>query len=185
MPSDKEIIKGIISHDHTVLNYVYKELLPYVDAYVVHHGGNSENARDIFQEGMIIIYRKIESGKFTLQCKFSTYLYAVCKRLWIQERKKYLQRLEKLKEINVVAESSAVYETEPDAMQELFQKHFNKLSPECQQMLRMYFNGVPLEEIRKLLGMKTVHHASDKKYRCKKNLIERIKSDPFFKKMKK
>lgn len=185
MPSDNEIIEGIISHDRKVLNYVYKELLPYVDAFVVHHGGSSDNARDIFQEGMIIIYRKIESGNFTLQCKFSTYLYAVCKRLWIQERKKYLHRLEKVKEINVVAESPAVYETEPDAAQELFQKHFSKLSPECQQILRMYFNGVPLEEIRKALEINTVHHASDKKYRCKKNLIDRIRKDPLFIKMKK
>jgi len=184
MPSDREIIEGIVNHDSNILGYIYEEILPYVDAFVVHQGGSSENARDVFQEGMIIIYRKIEAGQLELQCKFSTYLYAVCKRIWIQERKKQLQRMDKLKEMTAVAESVPPYGIDDsNEIRELFDKHFNKLSPACQKMLRLYFNGLTLEDIREVMEIKTVHHVSDKKYRCKKNLVERIKGDPAFRKI--
>jgi RNA polymerase sigma factor (sigma-70 family) len=181
MLSDKEITEGIAAHKSCVLNHVYSEYFPYVESFILQHGGTNDQAKDVFQDAMIIVYKKISSGKFSLHCKFGTYLYAVCKRIWIQDRKKHFSRLNKLSEISAVAESASKYN--PDGMEEakeLFEKHFQKLGPECQKILRLYFNGSPIEEIRKIMGISTVHHTSDKKYRCKKALIERIKKDPLF-----
>jgi hypothetical protein len=48
----------------------------------------------------------------------------------------------------------------------------------------MYFNGLTIEEIRDVMGINTIYHASDKKYRCKKMLIDRIKNDPKFRKLR-
>jgi RNA polymerase sigma factor (sigma-70 family) len=186
MRPDNKIIQGIAAHDNSTLKEVYREMLPYVEAYVVHHGGTADQARDLFQEAMIIIYSKIEEEKLELHCKFSTYLYAVCKRLWIQDRKKHFLRANKLKEIIAVSEPETSYGREDmDEAKELFDKHFRALAPDCQLMLRMHFNGLTIEEIRKAMGISTVHHASDKKYRCKKKLIEAIKADPLFRKLKK
>ncbi|MDF1570023.1 MAG: sigma-70 family RNA polymerase sigma factor [Bacteroidales bacterium] len=186
MRPDHKIIQGIAAHDNSTLKEVYQEMLPYVEAYVIHHGGTTDQARDLFQEAMIIIYRKIEAGNLELHCKFSTYLYAVCKRLWIQDRKKHFLRANKLKEISAVSEPETPYGREDmDEARELFEKHFNALGPDCQLILSMHFNGLTIEEIRKAMGISTVHHASDKKYRCKKKLIDAIKADPLFRKFKK
>ena len=186
MFSDFEIIKGIAGHDNSVLGYVYREFYPYVETYIKQHGGTEEQAKDIFQDAMIIVYKKIEDGKFTLHCKFSTYLYAVSKRIWIQERKKYILQMNKLRHINQVAEPDAEYGQETlDEMKELFENHFNQLSDDCKKILMMHFNGAQLEEIRKEMGINSVHHTADKKYRCKKNLVDRIRKDPKFRKFKK
>ena len=183
MRSDQEILQGIASHDSCTLTYIYDELYPYVEAYVVHHGGTEDNARDVFQDAMIIVYKKIVAENLILHCKFSTYLYAVSKNLWIQNRKKHFFRINKLKEMPAVAESETNYETAvDDDSKALFDKHFRKLGPDCQKILRLYFNGATLEEIRKEMGISTLHLVSDKKYRCKKNLIERIKGDPNYRK---
>ncbi|MEX0986219.1 MAG: sigma-70 family RNA polymerase sigma factor [Bacteroidales bacterium] len=185
MPNDNDIIEGIASHDNSTLTHVYEEMYPYVEAYVVHHGGTEDHARDIFQEAMIIVYKKITEGNFTLKCKFNTYLYAVCKRLWIQDRKKHYLRINLLKEMPSVFDSETDYsKMTVDETRELFDKHFNNLSPDCQQILKMYFNGLSLEEIRVAMGINTAHHTSDKKYRCRKTLIERIQADPTFIKQK-
>ncbi len=186
MRPDQKIIEGIRAHDSSTLKEVYRDMLPYIEAYVVHHGGTTDQARDLFQEAMIIIYSKIDEGNLELHCKFSTYLYAVCKRLWIQDRKKHYLRTNKLKEISAVSEPESPYgRADMDEAKELFEKHFRSLAPDCQLMLRMHFNGLTIEEIRNVMGISTVHHASDKKYRCKKKLIERIKADPLFRKLKK
>jgi RNA polymerase sigma factor (sigma-70 family) len=185
MLPDKKIVEGIASHDSTVLNQVYREILPCVESFVVQNGGNEEQALDVFQDAMMIIYDKICKGTFSLQCKFSTYLYAVCKKVWIQEHKKQISRLKKLNEIAVVAEKEARYAQEgTDEMMELFHKHFNLLGKGCQKMLRLYFNGATIEDIREFMGFRTVHQASDKKYRCKKALIESIRNDPKFRKFR-
>lgn len=186
MRPDDKIIQGIAAHDSNTLKEVYRDMLPFVEAYVVHHGGTTDQAKDLFQEAMIIIYSKIEEGNLVLHCKFSTYLYAVCKRIWIQDRKKHYLRTNKLKEISLVSEPETPYGREDmDEAKELFEKHFGKLGPDCQMILGMHFNGLTIEEIRKAMNISTVHHASDKKYRCKKKLIESIKGDPLFRKLKK
>ncbi len=184
MRSDREIIEGIASHNSGILTYIYDELYPYIEAYVIHHGGDEDIARDVFQDAMIIVYKKIIAENLVLHCRFSTYLYAVSKNLWVQNRKKHFLRLKKLKEMSEVAESETGYETTiDDDSKELFEKHFRKLPPDCQKILCLYFNGATLEEIRKEMGISTLHLVSDKKYRCKKNLIERIKGDPNFRKL--
>ena len=185
MRADHQIAEGIASHDSDTLTYIYEELYPYIEAYVVHHGGTEDNAKDVFQDAMLIIYKKIIRKELSLHCKFSTYLYAVSKNIWIQNRKKHYLRINKLKEMPVVAESTPGYGfDEMDDTKELFYKHFRKLDHDCQKLLGLYFNGATLEEIRDALGMATVQHVSDKKYRCKLKLTERIKNDPNYRKLK-
>ncbi|MCF8346371.1 MAG: sigma-70 family RNA polymerase sigma factor [Bacteroidales bacterium] len=186
MQSDKEIIRGIASNHNGTLNYIYKELYPYVEAYVLHHGGTDDHARDVFQDALYVIFKKIKEEGLTLHCKFSTYLYAVCKNMWIQNRKKHYLRLNKLKEMPHVAESEPAYGDLPaEESKALFEKHFNRLGPDCQKLLQLYFNGFTIKEICQEMGISSIENTSDKKYRCKKNLIERIKNDPKFRKFKK
>ena len=182
MLSDNQIIEGIAAHDHNALNYVYREEFPKIENLVSNNGGTSEEARDVFQEAMIIVYKKVSGEKLTLSSKFSTYLYAICKLIWFGYRKKHLKRLEKHSEILAVEELKMDYAEEfLDENKELFYYHFERLDPECKKLLKLYFNGLSIEEIRKTLGFKSAHQTSDKKYRCKLALIESIRKDPRFK----
>jgi hypothetical protein len=67
---------------------------------------------------------------------------------------------------------------------DLFNKHFNQLSEDCRKILTMAFNDRSVEEIRSTMNYKDLHHAADRKYRCKKSLIKRIVNDPLFKRLK-
>ena len=183
--NDQELIEGVKTHNSKVLRYIYQEYFPYVKNFVLQHGGSADQAQDIFQEGMIIIFRKACDGKFTLTCKFSTYLVAVCRRLWIQEKKKTKLRKEKTKELLAVEEPTTEYESalQQDIM-EIFERNLQQVSSDCQKIMRMFLNDCKAEEIRKEMGYRTVHHAVDRKYRCKKSLIMKILKDPAFIKMK-
>jgi RNA polymerase sigma factor (sigma-70 family) len=157
-----------------------------IEAFVMHHSGTREQARDVFQDAMLIAYRRIRKGELELRCKFSTYLYGICKKIWLQERKKYLLHAEKLRQ-----QVQTVQEPEPDEdpllekqMKDLFNKHFKQLSKDCQKILILSFSDHSVEEIRKAMDYKDLHHAADRKYRCKKSLIKRIIQDPLFKRLK-
>ena len=67
---------------------------------------------------------------------------------------------------------------------QLLNKHFDELSKDRQKILSMYFNNFSVEDIRAAMNYKDLHHAADRKYRCKKSLIKRIVNDPLFKRLK-
>jgi len=185
-PSNTDLITGIRNHDSAILRHVYEIHYPIIEGYIIHNQGSREQARDIFQDAMIIVYKRIKSNELELSCKFGTYLYAICKNIWMQERKKYLQRLEKLRlqPLEVNDPGPADDPLLQNHLTDLFNKHFDALSKDCQKILSMYFNNFSVEDIRAAMNYKDLHHTADRKYRCKKSLINRIVNDPLFKRLK-
>ena len=186
LPSNSDLIKGIRNHDSSILEHVYNTQYPIIESYITHNQGSREQARDIFQDAMIIVYKRIKSNELELTCKFGTYLYAICKNIWMQERKKYLQRTQKLRQqpLEVNDPGPADDPLLQNHLTDLFNKHFDALSKDCQKILSMYFNNFSVEDIRAAMNYKDLHHTADRKYRCKKSLINRIVNDPLFKRLK-
>jgi RNA polymerase sigma factor (sigma-70 family) len=186
LPTDKALIQGIRNHDSPVLQHVYDTYYPIIEGYIVHNQGSRDQARDIFQEAMIVVYNKVKLGQLELTCKFGTYLFAICKKMWIQERKKYLLRNEKLRQQAMVVEDPGPADDPllQNHLNHLFNKHFGDLSEDCQKILSMYFNNFSVEDIRTAMNYKNLHHTADRKYRCKKSLVKRIVNDPLFKRLK-
>jgi len=186
IPTDQALIEGIRKHESPILEHVYETYYPIIESYIVHNQGSRDQARDVFQDAMMVIYHKIRSGHLELSCKFGTYLYAICKNMWVQERKKYLHRIEILKKQPMMVNDPGPAEDPllQKHLETLFNKHFGELSSDCQKILSMFFNHFSIEEIRAAMNYKDLHHTADRKYRCKKSLIKRIVNDPLFKKLK-
>jgi RNA polymerase sigma factor (sigma-70 family) len=186
MKKEEELITGIRNHNSEDLEYIYRTYFPMIEAYILHNSGNREQAKDVFQDAMMILYDKVRSRELKLTCKFGTYLYAICKNIWIQERKKYLLHSDKLRHQPLMVNDPG-NEKDPlleKHLTELFHKHFSELSQDCRKILTMFFNDFTIEEIREKMNYKDLHHAADRKYRCKKSLIKRIVNDPLFKRLK-
>lgn len=179
------IIRGILEHKSRVIQNVYNECFPMVERMVINSGGDHEQAKDIFQDGWIIIYRKLNNGELKLSCKFSTFLYAVCKKLWIQEKRKRITRMGQLySEPEIVEDPDPLIEEDEDRIRCLFYKHFNQLSKDCQKILTLHFNETSIEEIQLAMNYQNSHYTMDRKYRCKKSLMQRIINDPNYKSIK-
>lgn len=180
---DQEILEGIQKHDHKIINSFYKSNLHKIEKLVINSGGCSNKALDIFQEAMIILYRKLKNNDLILQCRLSTYFYSICKHLWLDEVKKRNRIFTKTKYPPIdhrLEEPEAEYKNE---IYEIFDRHFDELSEDCQKILEMHFHKRSIEEIKELMGYSNSHYIMDKKYRCKKSLINRILNDPKYKKL--
>ena len=182
--TNREIVNGFIVHDRKIVGFIYKTYFPIVEKLVLANQGTPEEAEDIFQEALLIIYRKIKFSELELDCKFSTYLYSICKHLCLQELDKKDKSeagyydLEDLKE-----EISFDNKLEMKKIA-LYLKHFKELGEECQKILYLHFNQVSIIEIMKKMGHTNKQYTIHRKYRCKQMLINSLISNPEYETIK-
>jgi len=186
--SDEQILKGILRHDNLILQYIYKQYYYNINYFIRKNQGSEDDASDIFQEAIIIIYRKIKENDLIFEkSSFKSYLFSVCRFLWLKQLEK--RRIEKEKLNDSLPYQEDLYDDNLNELIEknerygLYQKHFSTLSTDCQKLLQLFFEKVPLREIAKVMGYKGEKYAKKRKYKCKELLISRIKQDAEFKKI--
>jgi RNA polymerase sigma factor (sigma-70 family) len=183
--SSEELIEGIRNHDRLVLAYLYKDLFYQIRWLVIHNHGTEEEAKDIFQDALIIVHRKIKAKDLHLTCSLSTFIYSVCRYLWLKElhRRNRFTKGEP-DDVIYVAEEPGDAENAEHIKQEIFLKHFNELSRDCKKILNLHLNNVPIPEITKSMGYRNDQYTMERKYRCKNRLIEKILKNPLFRQIK-
>jgi RNA polymerase sigma factor (sigma-70 family) len=186
--TDEQILKGILRHDNLVLSHIYKQFFYKVSTFIRKNSGNGDDVNDVFQEAIIVIYRKLKENDLSLEnSSFDVYLFSVCRFLWLKSLAKRKTEREKINEI--LPYDVDIYDDGFDALVEknerylLYQKHFRNISTDCQKILQMFFDKVPIKQIAQVMGFQSEKYVKSRKYKCKELLIERIKQDYEYKKM--
>lgn len=180
--SDEAIIEGLRLRSDYIIKYIYQELFPTISFMVTKNNGNEEDAEDIFQDSLIIIFKKIRADELELSCSFRTYLYSVCRNLWLQklgQRKQFSREFGEVESYITLSEV-AINERNHEELEKfrLYQEHFLSLGGDCQKVLRLFMNKVSLRDIASEMGFKTEKYAKTRKYLCKEELKKRIINDP-------
>ena len=179
--SNAEYLKGIAKNDLIVLKKIYKESLPEVVKYVKRNSGTLDDAKDVFQEGILVIYKKVNEDSLELTTRFHVYLFMVCKRIWLKKlRKKGNKEVPFEDVLEFSFEDNFEEQFIKTRKWQLFNKKFQSLTDECRKVLKMLFNGNSSKEIAAVMGY-TEDYAKRKKYKCKISLANLIKNDPEFK----
>jgi RNA polymerase sigma factor (sigma-70 family) len=180
--TDNSIITGIRTNDRSVLGYIYTQYYPMIKNFIIRNHGNELDAEDIFQEAIVAIFEKSRDKKIVLHCSFKTYLYSVCRHLWLQnmDRSNMMISLSELDEF-IVFEDKIGYEEEMQLRKRIYQRNYLQLSEKCQKILYMFMERVPFEKIAKEMGYKSTQYAIKRKFECFKSLINRIKNDSEYK----
>ena len=84
VPADSEVVFGILNDSKHTLNQLYKSYFPMILQFILSNNGDEDDAKDIFQESIIVLYNKVKSGNFELTSKLKTFIYSVCRRLWLK-----------------------------------------------------------------------------------------------------
>lgn len=84
--SDKSILDGIRQRKNIILEHLYNEYFPQVLRIVVRHGGDEQDARDLFQEGLIIIFNRLAKGGLEIKTSFHNYFIVLCRFLWFRQK---------------------------------------------------------------------------------------------------
>jgi RNA polymerase sigma factor (sigma-70 family) len=185
--SSLELLNGIHRNDTIVLQYIYKNFYSKINFFVRKNNGDEEDANDVFQEAIIIIYRKLKANELVLDCTFETYLYSICRFLWLKQLEKRKLEKEKIKDNHEYNDD--IYDdglekvVDLNERYKLYQKHFTNLGKDCQKILQLYFDKVPLKNIAQIMGFKSEKYAKKRKFKCKEYLINSVKQDLEFNKI--
>ena len=169
--------------DNNILRLVYNDNYSVIEKFILKNSGNSLDAEDIFQEAIIIIYRRVINNELFLDCSFNTYLFSVCKVLWYKElrnKKKFYSRNFEEEATNHLDDTLLSMKDDYDKLN-LIQKHLTKINSDCRKLLLLFYNNVPLKEISQIFGFSGENYAKKRKFTCKEKLIELIKNDPRYK----
>ena len=185
MQEDKaeEILDGLRNRDTNVLDFIYKSFFQQIKIFINKNSGTDEDAQDIYQDAILVIYQKSKIDNLTLNCSFSTYLFSVCRLLWLKQlkerkrKKLYIEDSGKFVELDEGITELFEY----NEKQKLFQDHFKKLSYNCQKILELFLARISLKEIANILSYKSESYVKKRKSKCKDKLVDNIKSDPEFK----
>ena len=177
------IVQGLKERDTKVLDYIYENYYQQIKVFISRNRGSEEDAKDIYQDALLVIYQKATKNNLTLSCSFNTYLYSVCRLLWLKQLEQNKQQKMFTEDTNawIELDSSILEIIELNERYVLYQDHFQKLSFSCQKVLELFLAGIPLKEIANILGFKSEQYAKKRKHLCKEKLISSIKSDPEFK----
>ncbi len=185
--TNEELLHGILRNDNLILQHVYKNFFYKINFFIKKNSGDDEDSNDVFQEAIIIIYRKLKANDLVLDCSFETYLYSVCRFLWLKQLEKRKTEREKIQDNHDFNDDiyDNSFETTVDMNEKykLYQKHFKNLGKDCQKILQLFFDKVSLRQIAQMMGYQSEKYAKKRKYKCKEYLVKSIKQDIEYKKI--
>jgi len=176
--SDSELITGLISRDERVLKEYYAVYFQSIRHFVLTNTGNEEDARDLFQDSLLVMFQKLRYGHVKISCTPGTYLFAISKFLWLRElsrRKRTIGRHVEHDDLMDMDED-IVQLNEKNERLIFFRKYFEKLSENCRKVLSLFTEGHSVTEITRIMGFRTEQHTKNRRYRCKSVLIKNIRA---------
>ena len=185
--TDDEIIKGLRKRDNRVLQYIYKNGFNSVKQLIISNAGSQNDAEDIFQETLIIVFKKLrEDTDFELDCAFNTYLYSIARLLWL----KHLRHIKKIHidPLNRDMEERIEFEEplpvqDKDLRMAIYQRNLMRIPEDCQSILKLTANNINAREIAERLGFRSEGYVRKRRHFCKEFLVNQIKEDSDYKAM--
>lgn len=179
---DIELVKGLLNNNRKVIDYIYEHFFNRIKYYIQNKGGGLDDAKDVFQEALIVIYKKAKEDTLELKSQFFTYLMGVCKYIWLNIRKKKSNNTVTLKYEDTLRlkDSSIEQKIIEQERYNVYERNFIKLGDLCQKVLKLFFDRKSMDEIAKAIGYETAHSVRTKKYKCQEELKKLIQEDNQF-----
>lgn len=166
---EKIAFKAIGNNEKDAIELVYKENYGLIQHFVVYNNGTEDDARDIFQEAMMVLYEKAKQPDFELTCQIKTYLYSVCRRLWLkklQHSRRMETQIENFDQVVTVDEDMEDHEKLTQQYL-IMRTAMGKIGEPCKSLIEAYYvHHKNMQEIAGFFGYTNADNAKNQKYKC-------------------
>lgn len=168
---DSVVLERLSKGDEKALDYLYKKHYRMMTKLVLSNNGTEQEAMDIYQDALLVLWQKAIRGNLVLTSKISTFLYSICLNLWRKE----LDRKSRL--TSEVKDGETYQSHDREEKVKIVRECINELGDTCRKILTYhYFDGMSMPDIAKKMDFANTNTAKTKKYKCKKRLDNLIKS---------
>lgn len=166
---EQELLRGLALSSKQAIETIYRENYSMVQNFILNNNGSTDDAKDVFQEAMIVLYEKVRSGSFELNCLIKTYVYSVCRRLWLKrlhQLQKITPEVQSLEEMAAVEDELGLHEQRNNDFL-LMEKAMQSLGEPCKSLLEAYYlQKRSMVEIAGNFGYTNADNAKNQKYKC-------------------
>ena len=139
-----ELLRSIDrSENDRAMSFLYQKLYLKVNSYVLKNSGGKDDAADLFQDGLIVLYKAIRQQKIPKDSNVQGYLFAVCRNLWLKRLRRQKKQQPLTKEFeDIPVDISHLDEMISIEKQDIIQDLLAKLGGNCRQLLIYFYYGV-------------------------------------------
>lgn len=164
--------------ENTAINQLLNENRSKIIAYILKNSGNESDAETVLVEGVTEAILNIRNGKFRGDSALGTYIFAICRSIWL----KYLKKNKRFTDTEKAPASLDDVESPLAAYNDQeIKKTVNslllRLGESCQQVLRLWALHYSMTEISTELGYKNAQIAMNKKNKCLTKLKEVVRKN--------
>jgi DNA-directed RNA polymerase specialized sigma24 family protein len=150
---------------------LYQKAFPAAAKYVSKMGGTFDEAKDVFQDALIIYYEKTISGQAAFHTNEKAYLLGISKHLWLQ---KYRENRPNVPFDSTNIEPSTEDSTLPAA--EKLMHYLETAGQKCMEILKaFYYDSLPVKQLADLFGYASTRSATVQKYKCLEKVRDTVK----------
>ncbi len=170
--NDKVLIASFRGIDdekrNLALKFLYEKNYPKVLAHIKSNSGSEDEAKDVFQEAMVILFRKLKEKEFVLTSTISTYLIGISKNLWFQILRKSKRHQEFVKNEQDNAHEMVVdIEVRETSNHSIIETLMTHISEGCRTLLvNYYYKNLSSVELQKTLKLGSDQAVRNKIYKC-------------------
>ena len=186
--SSNQMVTLIKENNASILKELYKINFAKVKRYVEKNYGDEQQAKVLYQEAFLAMWRNIKDDKFSAESEtaINGYLFQIAKYKW-------LDHVRSARYKNTTFINREIEYDEPDIEENEMQNQkikiimdsISNLGERCQTMLKLfYFERKSFREISEILEMDEAS-ARNAKYRCQEQLKKTVANYPQWKQIKK
>ena len=170
MPEMNNLIRATAADREQLFIALYKSAFPSVARYISKMGGSFDEAKDVFQDALVIYYEKAANGAASIETNEKAYLLGISKHLWLRRFKDNMLH-SPIDGIDLEAAAD-----EEDYSENKLKHYLATAGKKCMDLLRsFYYDNVPLADAATLFGFSGVRSATVQKYKCLEKVRETIK----------
>ena len=140
-----------------------------VQTMVIANAGSKDDAADLFQETVIVLFEKVKKGNFELTSQLKTFIYSVARRLWLkklQQQQRFTKQADDLEDIIPVEDEVEQREKLQNDFT-LMEASMAKVGEPCKSLLEAYYlQKKHMNEIAQEFGYTNADNAKTQKYKC-------------------
>ena len=178
LSSDARVIDLIKKGDEEALVILYEANRRPITSFVVRNSGNPQDAEDMLQEALVVLWERVRAGKFEYAAQLGTFIFATVKNMWLRQ----LARLRREAPSELDPDTNPANGVSPlemmieDEQALLVREALDKLGEPCRKLLLLfYWEELSMVQIAEQLGFANAETAKSKKYQCKKSLEKLLK----------